>query len=112
MGPRIADQAYYGGDPSNLSPRPEAPSQLELRGIWTGDLPGLRGVSYAMGANYAFANFQPYVVGPNQGLPLYLATTPVQPSLALVNRLTIFFGMEFSVDGEAAAKTSYGTASR
>jgi outer membrane receptor protein involved in Fe transport len=98
FGRRIADQAYYGGDPSNLAPRPEAAPQLELRGAITGGIPRFPGVSYSVGADYAFASRQPFVIGPNQGLPRYLAPSPVEAELALVNRLTVFAGVELRFD--------------
>jgi len=98
LGPRIADQAYYGGDVSNLSPRPRVPTQLELRSALTGRLPTLAQVGYTLGMSYAFDGQQPYVIGPNQGLPRYLAPQPVHPELALRNRLTVFFGLDFALE--------------
>jgi outer membrane receptor protein involved in Fe transport len=98
FGRRIADQAYYGGDPSNLAPRPEAPPELELRCALTGEVPRFHGVGYSVGADYAFASRQPFVVGPNQGLPRYLSPAPVDAELALVNRLTVFAGLELQFD--------------
>jgi outer membrane receptor for ferrienterochelin and colicins len=98
FGPRIADQAYYGGDPSNLSPRPEAPTQVEIRTALTGDMPSTSAVGYTVGLNYAATGYQPYVIGPNQGLPKYLSPQPVRPELALVNRFTLFVGLEFHID--------------
>jgi outer membrane receptor protein involved in Fe transport len=99
FGRRIADQAFFGGEPSNLVPRPEAPPQLELRAALTGSFPRFDGVGYTLGANYAFASKQPFVVGPNQGLPRYLDDTPVDSQLALVNRLSLFAGLSFDLDG-------------
>ena len=96
MGNRIADQAYYGGDPSNLTPRPEAPPSLRLRAALTGSV--LEGVGYTLGGDYAFASREPFVVGPRQGLPRYLSDVPTEPQLSLVNRLTVFAGLEFHLD--------------
>lgn len=98
FGPRIADQAYYGGDPSNLIPRPEAPTQIEIRTALTGDVTNHKTVGYLLGLNYAFEGHQPYVIGPNQGLPRYLSPRPVQAELALVNRFSAFVGLEFHLD--------------
>ncbi len=93
FGRRIADQAYYGGDTSNFVPRPEAPPALELRAALTGPVFGLSAASYTLGGNYAFARTQPYVIGPNQGLPRYLVGTPTDAELAPVNRLSLFAGL-------------------
>ncbi|MGC4064799.1 MAG: TonB-dependent receptor [Polyangiaceae bacterium] len=98
FGPRIADQAYYGGDPSNLTPRPEAPTQVEIRSALTGEMPRVPMVGYTLGFNYAISGLQPYVIGPNQGMPRYLVPQPVHPELALVNRFTLFLGLEFHID--------------
>ncbi|KYF87233.1 hypothetical protein BE17_14495 [Sorangium cellulosum] len=103
MGRRIADQAYYGGDPSNIDPRPEVPPQLELRAALTGELPGLKGASYTLGGQYAFSSREPYVVGPNQGLPRYLVEEGPTADFALANRLTIFAGIELHLDDNEAA---------
>lgn len=108
FGRRIADQAYYGGDRSNLSPRPEASPQLELRAACTGDLPRFQGIGYSVGASYAFGAEQPFVVGPNQGLPRYLASTPSQAELALVNRLTVFAGLDLHFDTVSTSSTNDG----
>jgi outer membrane receptor for ferrienterochelin and colicins len=106
MGRRIADQAYFAGDVSNLSPRPEAPAGLELRLALTGSIPGARSVSYTLGGNYSFASRQPFVVGPNQGQPRYLVDTQVPAELALVNRLTVFTGLEFDIDSAVEVPTA------
>ena len=98
MGRRIADQAYYSGEPSNLTPRPEAPPQLELRGVLTGPIPGVKRVGYTLGGSYAFSPWQPFVVGPNQGHPRYLVPQGSAAELAFVNRLTIFAGIDIHLD--------------
>jgi hypothetical protein len=67
----------------------------------TGSIPGARSVSYTFGGNYSFASRQPFVVGPNQGQPRYLVDTQVPAELALVNRLTVFTGLEFDIDSAA-----------
>ncbi|XXX78498.1 TonB-dependent receptor [Sorangium sp. So ce134] len=103
MGRRIADQAYYGGDRSNIAPRPEVSPQLELRAALTGALPGVKGAGYTLGGQYAFSAHEPYVVGPNQGQPRYLVERGPAADYALTNRLTIFAGVEVHLDGDDAA---------
>jgi outer membrane receptor protein involved in Fe transport len=100
-GRRIADQAYYGGDPSNLTPRPEAPSELRLRAVVTGSV--LEGVGYTLGTDYSFASREPYVVGPRQGLPRHLSDVDTEAELSLVNRFTVFAGLEFHFDTQPKA---------
>lgn len=103
MGRRIADQAYYGGDPSNIAPRPEVPPQLELRAALTGALPWVKGAGYTLGGQYAFSAYEPYVVGPNQGQPRYLVERGPSADFALTNRLTLFAGIELHLDDGSAA---------
>ncbi|CAN91557.1 hypothetical protein sce1399 [Sorangium cellulosum So ce56] len=103
MGRRIADQAYYGGDPSNIAPRPEVPPQVELRAAVTGAIPGVKGAGYTLGGQYAFSAHEPYVVGPNQGQPRYLVESGPTADFALKNRLTLFAGIELHLDDDAAA---------
>jgi hypothetical protein len=86
------------GDPTNLRPIPTAPPQLELQGALTGTVPRFASARYSLGARYAFSDSEPFVVGPNQGLPRYLSGAEEQPELAKVNRLTLFAGLEFHLD--------------
>jgi|GEM_PF-688715 len=109
FGRRIADQAYYGGDQSNLAPRPEAPPMLTVRGVLTGDVPWWAALGYTVGFDYAFGSAQPYVIGPNQGLPAYLSSAPVEGHLAPINRLTAFVGLELKL-GVAAADAGLASA--
>jgi hypothetical protein len=44
-----------------------APAQIALRGTISGPVPGLRGLSYRLSANYNFADRGPYVIGFIQG---------------------------------------------
>ena len=92
--------AYYGGDQSNLTPRPESPAMLALRTVLTGDFAFAPGLSYSLGVDYSFAKTQPFVVGPSQGQPRYLVPTPVDAQLAPVNRMTAFAGLEFHLDSD------------
>lgn len=62
MGKRYADRAFVGGWPT----LPVAPEQFELRATVSGDVPGVRGLSYRVGANWAAVDHGPYVVGPIQ----------------------------------------------
>ena len=104
MGRRVADQAYYGGDVSNLTPRPEAPPALRLRAALTGSV--LRGVNYTLGSDYSFASREPFVVGPRQGLPRHLTDVPTPAELSMVNRLTVFAGLEFHLDSQPKEQTN------
>jgi outer membrane receptor protein involved in Fe transport len=105
FGRRIADQAYYGGDQSNLAPRPESPAMLALRAVLTGDFAFAPALSYTLGLDYSLAKSQPFVVGPSQGQPRYLVPTPVDAQLAPVNRMTAFAGLAFQLDaGSDAAR--------
>lgn len=100
FGRRIADQAFYGGDPSNLVPRPEAPRQLELRAVFGSTVPNVPEARYHLGINYAFSAYQPYVVGPEQGQPRYLVAALRPAELAFVNRMSVFAGVTVALDGQ------------
>lgn len=64
VGKRLIDRALDGGWPGGFV----APPQLELRATVSGPVPirVLRGLSYRLTANYAFADRGPYVVGVEQ----------------------------------------------
>jgi outer membrane receptor protein involved in Fe transport len=100
FGQQNADRAYIGGAPSNLSPTPTAPSQLELRGTLTGNVPGLAACHYTVGVDVeTLGTKQPYVVGPNQGVPSYLSTTGVTSwQLAPLIPFTAFVGLDVSLE--------------
>ena len=66
----------------------------------TGEISLVRGLSYSLGLDYAFGHQQPYVVGPNQGVPRYLVSTPTVAQLAPVNPMTAFIGFEFTMDAK------------
>jgi hypothetical protein len=74
VGSRLADRALDGGFPVT----PYAPAQVALRATISGSAPVIKGVSYRLSVNYAFAGKNPYVVGPLQ------AATPTHPSAELV----------------------------
>jgi len=59
---RPADRAYDG----NFEPFPMAPPLFELRGTLSGKVPGVRGLTYRLSANWVSASEGPYVVGPGQ----------------------------------------------
>lgn len=59
---RPADRAIDG----NFDPLPMAPALFELRGTLSGKVPGVRGLSYRLSAQWASASAGPYVVGPGQ----------------------------------------------
>jgi outer membrane receptor protein involved in Fe transport len=69
--PTIALAGHYNG--TRRSDRaaafwipPYAPPLVELRLTVTGQVPGLKGLTYRASANYAFADKGPYVIGPAQ----------------------------------------------
>ncbi len=87
VGPRLANVAYNGAWPT----RPAVPTQVELRGTFTGTLS--KGLDYRLMANYAFRGQNPYAIGPTQ--------TPedggtVNPSLVQVNRLLVLAGLQYA----------------
>ncbi len=73
MSKRPADLAFIG----TYVPEPYAPPQLDLRGTISGDVPGLKGLSYRLWADYAFATQGPYVVGPLPPAPMPAELVPV-----------------------------------
>ena len=87
MGKRLADRAYEG----DFTTIPYAPPQLQLRGTISGDVPGLRGLSYRLYANYAFADRGPYAVGPTH----YGSLTT--PELVPVEQLRMGFGLQYDL---------------
>lgn len=87
VGKRPADRAFDGG----FTPRPYAPPQVELRGTVSGDVPGVKGLSYRLTGGYAFAGKAPYTVGPVQ------AASPEQPEaeLAPVEQFKASLGLRY-----------------
>ncbi|MGH7293444.1 MAG: TonB-dependent receptor plug domain-containing protein, partial [Polyangiaceae bacterium] len=90
MGKRYADRAFDGAWPS--SQLPVAPPQAELRLTINGPVPKLTGLSYRVGANWAFATSAPYVVGPAQDSSYYLP-----PQLAPVVPLRVMAGLQYDL---------------
>ena len=89
MGKRYADRAYSGAWPS--SQLPVAAAQLELRGTVSGPVPGVTGLTYRLGVNWALASQGPYVVGPIQD-----STYNGQgPQLVPVNTLRAMAGLQY-----------------
>jgi outer membrane receptor protein involved in Fe transport len=74
MGKRYADRAFTGGWPNALLP--VAPPQLELRVTISGPVPGLKGLTYRVGANWALADRAPYLAGPLQDSGSICAISP------------------------------------
>jgi outer membrane receptor for ferrienterochelin and colicins len=86
MGPRPADLSN-----GSFSPDPYAPAQVQLRLTLSGDVPGLKGLSYRGIANYAVADRGPYVVGPvTTALP-----TQAAPQLIPVDRFRTTLGLQY-----------------
>ena len=87
VSPRLADRALDGHYPS----LPYSPTQLELRGTVSGDVPFVRGLSYRGSINWAAADRIPYVVGPAQSYLEY----PLPAELAPVDTLRITVGLSY-----------------
>jgi hypothetical protein len=86
MGKRLADRAYE----SDVTGLPFAPPQVQLRGTISGNFPGLRGLSYRLYGNYAFAERGPYVVG-SAGF------NPAPAELVPVEQLRVGFGLQYDL---------------
>jgi hypothetical protein len=52
---------------TGFDPAPLAPAQTELRLTFSGDVPGVAGLSYRISGQYGAANRGPYSVGPLYG---------------------------------------------
>lgn len=87
MGTRPADLSN-----GQFSPDPYAPAQVELRLTLSGDVPGVKGLSYRGIANYAVADRGPYVVGPvTKAIP-----TQMTPALIPVDRFRTTVGLQYA----------------
>jgi hypothetical protein len=98
MGKRYADQAFTGEWPNPQLP--VAPPQLELRVTLSGSVPGIKGLSYRLGANWALARSGPYIVGPLQDPKLQpcivsLSCAPPQPQLVPVDPFRVMGGLQY-----------------
>ena len=91
---RIADRFYDGG----FTPAPSAPPFVALRGAVTGVLPPLPSLRYRLGAEYAFTQNQPYVIGAG----LYANDNISRAELAPTARARVFIGFEYAFDRSAA----------
>ncbi len=89
MGKRYADRAWDGGWTTSQG-LPVAPPQLELRAAINGPVPGIKGLSYRLSANWALTDKGPYVVGPAQDSS-YL----VSPQLVPVDPFRAVFGLQY-----------------
>jgi len=90
MGKRYADRAFDGAWPS--AQLPVAPPQLELRATVNGPVPGVTGLSYRVGVNWALASQGPYVVGPTQDV-----TYGGAPQLVPVNTFRAQAGLQYDL---------------
>jgi outer membrane receptor for ferrienterochelin and colicins len=86
---RLADRALDGGFAST----PSAPPHVELKLTGTGAVSAVPGLTYRVGANYAFSRVSPYVIGPWQ----YALDETTPYELAPLRRLTIFVGLEYQL---------------
>src|SRR5262249_14034519 len=73
--PTLALAAHsWGNAPTDRAsastPPAFAPPELDLRATLAGPVPSMKGLSYRLSANYAFASGGPYVIGPSQGIDL------------------------------------------
>lgn len=73
IGSRAADHANDG----NFVPTPSAPAQAQLRLCLSGAVPGIKGLTYRLLANYALPDRGPYVIGP------VTTALPTQPTAQL-----------------------------
>jgi outer membrane receptor protein involved in Fe transport len=89
VGRRPADRAFDGG----FDPTPYAPAQFQFRATLSGVVPGVRGLSYRVSADYAAADRNPYVIGPVQ------FAVPTQPSAQLspVDQLRTTVGFQYDL---------------
>jgi len=90
MGKRYADRAFDGAWPS--AQLPVAPPKLELRATVNGPVPGVTGLSYRVGVNWALASQGPYVVGPTQDV-----TYGGAPQLVPVNTFRAQAGLQYDL---------------
>jgi hypothetical protein len=103
MGKRYADRAFTGGWPDVQLP--VAPPQLELRLTVSGPVPGIKGLTYRVGANWALANRGPYLVGPLQDSGSICAISPAcmtlpasgnpTPQLVPVDPFRVMGGLQY-----------------
>jgi outer membrane receptor protein involved in Fe transport len=99
MGKRYADRAFTDWPNAQL---PVAPPQLELRVTLSGSVPGVKGLSYRLGANWALARSGPYVVGPFQNptsSPCVVTSTcpPLSPQLVPVDPFRVMGGLQYDL---------------
>jgi outer membrane receptor protein involved in Fe transport len=87
---RPADRAFDGG----FTPTPYASSNLQLRGAVSGPIPWVRGFSYRLTTEYAFASFSAYVAGPIQNVAP--GGRPTAAELAPIVRFRTSLGLEYN----------------
>jgi outer membrane receptor protein involved in Fe transport len=86
---RPADRAFDGG----FTPRPYAPSDLQVRLTVSGLAPVLDALRYRLSGSYDTAGRGPYVVGPNQ----YATDASSRAELSPQRRFTAFAGLEYDI---------------
>jgi outer membrane receptor for ferrienterochelin and colicins len=89
VGRRPADAAFDSG----WNPPPYAPTQLDLRGTISGQIPGLHALSYRFIVDYAIAAVNPYVIGPASNSS---AANPA-PELLPVDQLRTTLGLQYDI---------------
>ncbi len=92
VGRRPVDRAFDSGWLTGTYAR----SQVELRATISGPLPVLKGLSYRLTANYAFADQGPYVVGPGQVYDPNVSLT-TSPALLPLDRFRTGIALQYDL---------------
>ena len=100
LGKRPTDRAFIFDPPVFASP------QLEVRGTLSGPIPGVKGLSYRVSANYAFASHGAYVIGPLQGVDVSQVNSQINaqriagtPELIPVDQFRVTTGLQWDFGG-------------
>lgn len=87
---QLSMQFYDGG----FSVPPTAPGAVALKFTVSGRMPAHAKLSYRLGAEYSFAQREPYAIGPM----LYAVDETSRAELAPVRRAQIFLGLEYAFE--------------
>jgi outer membrane receptor protein involved in Fe transport len=92
VGKRPADRVLDG----NFDPAPYAPASADIRLTLSQQVPGVRGLSYRIGASFTTGKVSPYVAGPTQG---YDPAAPVRgpAELTPVVRFVTFGTLQYDL---------------
>jgi outer membrane receptor for ferrienterochelin and colicins len=87
QGARPVENAFVSG----FQPIPYVPAQLVLRATVSGEMPGVRGLSYRVTGFYSTTSHEPYLAGPDvPPSPQYAS-----PSLVPIDRARVIVGFEY-----------------